>query len=119
MPDGGSTPTESREHANAFGVDGIDCITADDPTQEEPVQVCDDSSDPMQDSDLSESVWADRAVIPSRTNTKPLQLAETSFGAVTLHDEYDLGNAPILLLVTHCFYSLHEHIRERAPPGLG
>ena len=96
-------------------IDGIDCITADD-TQEEPVQVCEDSSDPMQDSDLSESVWADKAVIPSRTNKKPLQLAETRFAPVTLHD---LGNAPILLLVTHCFYSLHEHIRERAPPGLG
>ena len=83
---------------------------------QEPLLVCDDSSDPINDSDLSAAAAADKAVLPSRTNKKPLQLAETSFDAVILHD---LGAVPILLLPVHCFYSLHEHIRERAPPYRG
>jgi len=110
-----STPTESREHAKAFGVDGIDCITADD-SDEEPLQVvADKSAGWPNDSDLGPSVSVDRATLPTRTNKKPIHFSETHFEVVTVHD---LVADPILLFPIHCFYSVHEHIRERAPPGL-
>jgi hypothetical protein len=37
----------------------------------------------------------------------------TGLDAVTLRTS---GIVPILLFPVHCFYCLHEHIRERAPP---
>ena len=95
-------------------IDGLDCITADN-IDEEPVQICDDSSDPMGDSDLSESASADKAVIPSRDDQGPPHFAVASVDLVTLRAP---GTIRIPLLTVHCFYCLHEHIRERAPPPL-
>jgi hypothetical protein len=107
-----STPTKGREHAKAFGVDGIDCITADD-VDEEPLQICEDSSDPTNDPELSESALADKATIPSRDDQDLPHFAGTGFDAATLRTPH-IGL--ILPLPVHCFYCLHEHIRERAPP---
>src|SRR5207244_1420 len=78
--DGSSTPTESREHAKAFGVDGLDCITEDD-ADEEPLQVvvADRSAGWPNPTDNGPSVSVDRATLPTRTNKKPLHFAETRF----------------------------------------
>ena len=80
------------------------------------MQVCDDSSDPMQDSDLSESVWADRATIPSRDDQGPPHFADIGFDAATPRAP-EIN--PALLAETRSFYCLHKHIRERAPPERG
>lgn len=110
-PDGGAytlAPVPSS-------IDGIDCITADD-ADEEPLQICDDSSD-LPDDPVGGGavVWADKASIPSRLNQDPPQFLVTNFNIAPL---CSLGTDPIPLLPVPAFYSLHEHIRERAPPSV-
>jgi hypothetical protein len=111
-----NTPTH-QSSVSVSSIDGIDCITADDiaAVSEEPVQVCDDPSDSPNAPDQGTSLSADKASIPSRPNQSPSHFADTGFCA--------LAQSPpaitlVFLIPVHCFYSLHEHIRERAPPSL-
>lgn len=101
--------------AASSSIDGIDCITADDAEEELLQVVADKSAGWPNDSDNGPSVSADRATVPTRTNKKPLHFAETHFEVVTIQE---LAADPVLLFPVHCFYSVHEHIRERAPPSL-
>ena len=93
-------------------IDGINCITADY-TEEKPLQVTDNSSELPDNPERDASVWEDKASTPSRPEKDLPQLPGRSFDAATLPS---LEIAPLLLLGTHSFYCLHEHIRERAPP---
>jgi hypothetical protein len=104
--DYGSVPSSS---------DGLDCITAYDIVEEEPLQTCDRSSGWPNNSGCGPSVSVDRATIPTRTNKKPIHFAETHFQIVTVHE---IAADPVFLFPIHCFYTVHEHIRERAPPRL-
>src|SRR5205085_3467192 len=126
----------ARAMSTSGSVDGIDCITSYDPPSvaaatysesfreqavvagagEEPLRVvADKSAGWPNDSDNGPSVSVDRATLPTRTNKKPIHFSGTRFEVVTVHE---LATDPILLFPIHCFYSVHEHIRERAPPGL-
>ena len=111
-----STPTTGRGQAIAIDFDGIDCATAVDP-DEEPAQACSDNS-PNPWNDLDED-WLlpmeEKAVSPSRQHKGSSSLATTGSDAVTLRR---LGTVPTQLFSAHSSYSLREHIRERAPPGL-
>lgn len=95
-------------------IDGIECITAEDP-HEEPLQVADKSADWPNDSDQGPSMSVDRATIPSRHDQGPPQFSITRLEVVAQREP---GMTPVFSLLVHCFYSLHEHIRERAPPGV-
>ena len=95
-------------------IDGINCITADY-TEEEPLQVTDNSSDWPDNPEQDLSVWVGKATIPTRTDTRPLHFADSRFEAVTLHL---LRTVPVFLRPTQCFYFLPGQIRERAPPSL-
>jgi len=98
----------------ASSIDGLECITVDAPT-EEPVVVADKSSQYPDGSDFGPSVSVDRAALPKRFSKKPLHFADSHFQIITIHE---IVTEPLLLVPIHCFYSLHEHIRERAPPSL-
>ena len=107
-----STPTKSREHAKAFGVDSADCIVP----QKEEGQPSHDSapSDSSSDIDDTDGGLDDfSADNPMRTDQDTPHFSVTGLDAVTLRTS---GIVPILLFPVHCFYCLHEHIRERAPP---
>jgi len=110
MPDGGYSLVTAHS-----SIDGIDCITVDY-VEEEPLQITDNSSELPDNPERDASVWEDKASTPARSEKDLPQLPGRSFDAATLPS---LEIAPILLLGTHSFYCLHEHIRERAPPGLG
>ena len=94
-------------------ITGFDCITAD-AADEQPVQVADKSSQYPDSSDFGPSISVDRATLPARTNKKPIHFSETHFELVIIHE---LPSEAVLLFPIHCFYCLHEHIRERAPPS--
>lgn len=98
----------------ASSIDGLDCVTTDAPA-EEPVVVADKSAGWPDSSDLGPSVSVDRAALPKRLNKKPLHFAESHFEIVTIHE---FVSEPVLVFPIHCFYCLHEHIRERALPPL-
>jgi hypothetical protein len=109
-----STPTNSREHAKAFGVDGAGCMV---PENEEG-QPSHDSAPPVSSSDIDDTDGGldDFSADPSTCNDR-----DTPLFSVTGLDAVALRTArivPILLVPVHCFYCLHEHIRERAPPCL-
>jgi len=96
-------------------IGGVDCIAAYD-VVEEPMQVADKSSDWPNNSDTGPGVSVDKATIPARGQKKPLHFTETHFEIVIIHE---LPTDPVFLFPIHCFYTVHEHIRERAPPSLG
>jgi hypothetical protein len=117
-PDGSSTPTATEAvalHTSSNSIDGIDCITAYE-ADEEPLQICEDSSDPWNDLDEISLPANDRAVLPSRNDHlfSSFILLPSTF-PLTLHQP---GIIPAFLLPTHFSSSLREHIRERAPPTL-
>jgi hypothetical protein len=97
------------------GLDGIDCVTAYDISDDAPLQTCDNSPDPWNDFDEISLPTNDKAVLPSRFQQNTAFYVTTSYDAVTLRR---LGTVPNLLLSAHSFYSLREHLRERAPPSL-
>jgi hypothetical protein len=111
---GSSTPTTGREHAMAIGVDGLDCITSYD-VVEEPAQVCDNSPNPWNDLDEICLSTDDKAVIPTRSTKETPQTTGTTVDTIALRRP---GIVPAFLFSTHSSDSLHEHIRERAPPTL-
>lgn len=65
---------------SSSSVDGITSYDTDD----ESVQVCENSSDPWNDLDETASVANDKAVIPSRQDQHPLHFAGSGFEAITL-----------------------------------
>ena len=114
-----STPTKSREHANAIplanafgvGVDGPGCIM---PENEEG-QPSQDSAPPDSSCDIEDSNadLDDVSADPSMRNDQDTpHFSVTGVGAGATHMP---GIVPILLVPVHCFYCLHAHIRERAP----
>jgi hypothetical protein len=98
----------------ASSIDGLECITVDVPT-EKPIVVADKSAGWPDNSDFGPSVSVDRAALPKRFNKKPVHFTESRFEIVIIQE---LAADPVLLFPIHCFYSVHEHIRERAPPRL-
>jgi hypothetical protein len=108
-PDGSASVLSSSP-----SIDGLDCVTAYD-ASDETLQITDNSSDPWNDFDEISLPIDDKAVLPSRFQQHTPYLTTTSCDAVTLRR---LGTVPNLLLSAHSFYSLREHLRERAPPSL-
>jgi hypothetical protein len=109
------TPTNSREHAKAFGVDGIDCIRSED-QEKQPLQDSTNFPDSMTDIDDSDGGLDDFNSDTSTRNYKdtPL-LSVTGLDAAILRAP---GIIPVRLLRIHSFSCLRDHIRERAPPVL-
>lgn len=117
------TPTDSRELAAGrvrptggdgkdFGVDGLDCITADD-SDEEPLQAADDSSGLPDNPEQTLSLWIDRARVPSRDDqgSDAILLSDLRFPLS------QIGSAALAnFSVTHCPSWIDPHIQERAPP---
>jgi len=108
-----STSASAQPLTKAPGIDGLDCITAY--SEEEPLQICEDSSDPWNDLDEISLPSNDRAVIPSRDDQSTPHFTTTTVTAIALHQP---GIIPAFLLPTDISSSLREHIRERAPPFL-
>jgi hypothetical protein len=96
------------------GLDGLDCITAYD-SDEAPLQICEDSSDPWNDLDEISLPSNDRAVIPSRDDQTTPHFTTTTLDAIALHQP---GIIPAFLFSSHSSFCLCEHLRERAPPCL-
>jgi hypothetical protein len=101
-----------RGAATAASVDGVACITADTEPEQSP-EATDSFSDSTEGSE-QDNVSADRTDIRRRLDHHSY-LAGMAFEGVTRSISPIMGVAPCLV---RCFYSLHEHIRERAPPSL-
>jgi hypothetical protein len=120
-----STSAQASFAATNSSVDGIDCITSDNiiapdsiASEDEKKQPAQDRNDPsestgdLDDSDVGlDDLTADNS---SRSDQDSLHFSGTGLDAVTLRAP---GITRILLLTVHCFYGLHDHIRERAPPS--
>jgi hypothetical protein len=104
----------ANAQASAIGVDGIDCITADN-ASEGPLQIADNSSDPANDLDEISLPSNDKATIPSRNDQTTPQFTTTAIDAIALRQP---GLVPAFLLSAHSSFCLCEHLRERAPPRL-
>jgi hypothetical protein len=136
-----ATPTNSREHAEASGaaqvvtiasddrgahspaaasslINEIDCITSGN--QEKQPSPDDnnfpDSTTDLDDTDGGLDDLSARADTSTRNDQDTPLFSVTGLDAMTLRTPRILSN---LLFSVHCFYCLHEHIRERAPPILG
>jgi hypothetical protein len=120
-----STSAQASFAATNSSVDGIDCITSDNniafdniASENEKKQPAQDRNDPSDSTgDLDDSdVGLDNltAANSSRPDQDPLHFAGTHLDAVTLRAP---GITRIPLLTVPCFYCLHDHIRERAPPS--
>jgi hypothetical protein len=101
-----------RGVAGKASVDGIDCITADTEPEQSP-EATDSFSDSTEGSE-QDNLSADRTDIPRRLDNNTC-LAGMAFEEVTRSASPTIGVPPY---VVRCFYCLHEHIRERAPPSL-
>ena len=102
-------------------IDGTDCIASlseeKQPSQDSnnsPASPSSpDSSSDLDDSDVSlDDLIADTS---TRNDHDTPYFSVAGLDAVTLRAP---GVTPVLLLPVPCFYCLHEHIRERAPPSL-
>jgi hypothetical protein len=110
------TATDAVALHTSPGIDGIDCITTYE-AEEEPLQICEDSSDLPNDLDEIANPSADRAVIPSRN--------DHSFSSFRLHP----SSFPLTPRLSAChslsstdFFHLPSYLllssAERAPPSL-
>jgi hypothetical protein len=111
-----STPTKSREHAKTFGVDGIDCITSENQEKQPAPDGGNSPNSPDSSSDIDDT---DGGLDDFDADTSTDNYQDTPLFSVTGLDAVALRTpriVPILLFPVHCFYCLHEHIRERAPP---
>jgi hypothetical protein len=104
----------AKAQVSTIDVDGIDCITADN-ASEEPLQIADNSSEPGNDLDEISLPGDDKAVLPSRDDQTTPRFTTTTLNAIALHQP---GIIPAFLLSTHSSFCLREHLRERAPPSL-
>jgi hypothetical protein len=97
-------------------IDGIDCITSEN-QEKQPAPYggnspnFPDSTTDLDDDDGGLDDWS--ADTSTRTGQDTPLFSVTGLDAVTLRTPRIV---PILLFPVHCFYCLHEHIRERAPP---
>jgi len=91
---------------------GSDCITSQR-QQKQPWQESNGLSDSLVDLDDSDGDLDDFADSSTRDHQDTPLFSMTGLDAATLRR---LRRVPILLFPVHCFYCLHEHIRERAPP---
>jgi hypothetical protein len=106
-----STPTKSREHTNASGVDCANLVPQNEEGQPFRNSVPPDSSSDIDVSDTDlDDVSAD---LSARNDQDPPHFSVTSLDAGATRTPRIV---PILLFPVHCFYCLHAHIRERAPP---
>jgi hypothetical protein len=96
------------------GIDSFDCVTAFE-VEEDTTQVWGNSPNPWNDLDEISLQLNDKAVIPSRSSQETPQTTSTTADTIVLCRP---GVIPAFLLPTHFSESLHEHIRERAPPIL-
>jgi hypothetical protein len=108
-----SPSAKAQTSPTSPGLDGIDCVTAYD-SDEAPLQICEDSSDPWNDLDEISLPSNDRAVIPSRDDSTTPHFTTTTVDSIVLRQP---GLVPAFLLPTHFSNSLREHNRERAPPS--
>jgi hypothetical protein len=97
------------------GVDGIECVTAYETSDEAPVQICEDSSAPWNDLDEISLPSENKATIPSRDDQTTPQFTTTALDAIAIDQP---GIIPAFLLSSHSSFCLCEHLRERAPPSL-
>jgi hypothetical protein len=105
-----------RDIASSASVDGIDCITADNEPEQSP-EATESFSDPTTGAGEQDNMSADRADIPRRLDHHTPYLAGTAFDGVTRSSTSRTTGVPAYPV--RCFYYLHEHIRERAPPSVG
>jgi hypothetical protein len=102
--------------AASSSIDGIDCITSEN-QEKQPAPDGGNSPnlpDATSDIDDTDGGLDDFSADPSTRNDWDTPLfSVTGLDAVALRTA---RIAPILLFPVHCFYCLHEHIRERAPP---
>ena len=105
---------EASPLANPFGVDfdNLDCLTTDDPEED----LLQDRSIPSRlpgGPEQVPNVSADRAKLPSRSDHlfSSFRLHPSSFALTR-----SVGTVPAFLFPAHSSDSLHQHIRERAPP---
>jgi len=99
-------------------IDSIDCIRSGD-QEKQPSQ--DDNNFPDSTTDLDDTDGGlDDLSAGADTSTRNYQ--DTPLSSVTALDAVTLRTpriVPILLFPVHCFYCLHKHTRERAPPIRG
>jgi hypothetical protein len=124
------TPTKSRElatgrvrptggHAKVFGVDGSNCITSVNQEKQPAPGGGDSPNAPDSSSDIDDTdgglddFSADN---PMRNDQDTPHFSVSGTGAAGTRMPRIV---PVLLFPVHCFYCLHEHIRERAPPKRG
>jgi hypothetical protein len=107
-----NSPRSRKLSEFGIGVDGIDCITSEDQEKQPPQ---DSNNFPDSTPDLDDDGGLDD--LNPDTSTRNYQdtplFSLTGLDAVTLRTPRIV---PVLLFPVHCFYCLHEHIRERAPP---
>ena len=109
----GQTGIISPGVAASSSIDGSDCITSEN-QEKQPAPGRDNSPDAASDIDDTDSALDDLGADTSTRNDQDTPLfSVTGLDAVTLRTPRIV---PILLFPVHCFYCLHEHIRERAPP---
>jgi hypothetical protein len=99
----------------ARSIDGAGCMVPEN-EQGQPSQ---DSAPPDSSSDIeyNNADLDDLSPDPSMRNDQDTpHFSITGVGAGATRVPRIVG---ILLLPVHCFYCLHEHIRERAPPKPG
>jgi hypothetical protein len=111
---------ESFRSSRARASDGIDCNESEDTApgdeRNQPFPEGNISSDSTSDIDDSDGALDDLSADTSTRNYQNTQLfSVTDLDAITLRAPRIV---PILLFPVSCFYCLHEHIRERAPPTL-
>jgi len=117
-----ATPTNSREQANsesfreqgAIGVDGSDCITSEKQEKQPAPDGGDSPNLPDSTSDDDGTFDGLSADDFSRTDHPTTLLSVSDVDSAIEHTPHGVL---VPLLTVQCFYSLHEHIRERAPTG--
>jgi len=102
-----------RGIAGKASVDGLDCITADT-EPEQSSDATDSFSDSTTEGSEQDTLSADRTDIRRWLDDNSC-LAGIPFEGVTRSTSLTMRVPPRLV---RCFYCLHEHIRERAPPSL-
>jgi hypothetical protein len=108
-----NSPRSRKPSEFGVGVVGIDCITLEK-QKKQPSQDSNNFPDSPTDLDDTDGGLDDLSADSSACKYRDTPLfSVTGVGTVTLRTPRIV---PILLFPVHCFYCLHKHIRERAPP---
>lgn len=109
----GQTVIISPDVVFSRSVDGASLFPQKEEGQPSQDSAPSDSTSDIDDSDGGlDDLSAD---LSTRDDQDTPHFSVTGLDAVTLRTPRIV---PILLFPVHCFYCLHEHIRERAPPSL-